>query len=105
MEQPKNFLEKLQTSDEAVKQRWLVGSAVVIMTIVVFLWLAYFNSFVIDRRGTPAIPAPGPEANSAPFLGTMKNGAIVLYRGFLGKLWAFGKILEAPREYIIRPPQ
>ncbi|OGY99730.1 MAG: hypothetical protein A2945_01885 [Candidatus Liptonbacteria bacterium RIFCSPLOWO2_01_FULL_52_25] len=106
MDQPKSFLEKLQSSDEVTKQRWLVGSAAIIMTIVVFLWLAYFNSFVIGpRSGVPVEPGPAAEGSSATFLGTMKNGASVLYDGFWGKLRALGDILEKPREYIIKPPQ
>ncbi len=106
MDQPKNFLEKLQSSDEATKQRWLVGSAAVIMTIVVFLWLAYFNSFVIGpQNAAPVSPGSGVGGDRITFWGTMKNGASVIYNGFLGKLRAFGDILKQPREYIIKPPQ
>ena len=105
MDQPKNFLERLQSSDEATKQRWLIGSAVVIMVAVVFLWLTYFNSFVIGpRNGAPAEAGQKAEGSGVTFFGTMKSGAFVLYQGFWGKLRAFGSILEKPREYIIKPP-
>lgn len=106
MDQQKNFLERLQSSDEATKQRWLIGSAVVIMAVVVFLWLAYFNSFVIGpRSGAPAEAGQKAEGGGVTFFGTMKNGASVIYNGFIGKLRTFGNILEQPREYIIKPPQ
>ena len=105
MDHQKNFLERLQSSDEVTKQRWLVGSAAVIMALVVFLWLAYFNSFVIGpRNGVLVEPGPAVGGESVTFWGTMKNGASVIYHGFWGKLRAFGNILEQPREYIIKPP-
>lgn len=106
MGQHQNFLEKLQSSDEATKQRWLVGSAAVIMAIVVFLWLAYFNAFVIGSRDAAPMGAnPAAASGSVTFFGTMRNGASVIYNGFMGGLRSFGNILEAPREYIIKPPQ
>lgn len=39
----RNFIEKLQNSDESVKTRWLIGLSAVAMVIVVSLWLVYLN--------------------------------------------------------------
>jgi hypothetical protein len=104
MDRPKNFLEKLQSSDEATKQRWLVGSAAVIMAIVVFLWLAYFNALVVGPKDAASGSDIRTGSTGATFFGTMKNGISVIYNGFWAKLRAFGNILEQPREYIIKPP-
>ena len=102
----KTFLERLQSADESVKQRWLVGSAAVIMAIVVFLWLAYFNSLIIGPQSAALVQGDtGTEGSGATFFGTMKHGTSIIYNGFLGKLHALGNILGAPREYIIKPPQ
>ena len=39
----KNFIEKLQNSDESVKIRWLIGLSAVAMVIIVSFWLVYLN--------------------------------------------------------------
>ncbi len=52
-----------------------------------------------------------PEKNSAAspggasFWQTLKSSVANLYEVFAGKLRALGDILNAPREYIIKPPQ
>jgi hypothetical protein len=42
-----DLLEKLQSLDEATKRKVLIGSTIVIMIVVLFVWVAYFNSIVI----------------------------------------------------------
>lgn len=39
----KNFIEKLRSSDESVKIRWLIGLSAVAMIVVVSFWLVYLN--------------------------------------------------------------
>jgi hypothetical protein len=41
------FLKELQSLDEPAKNRILIIATVVIMIVVLFVWVAYFNSIVI----------------------------------------------------------
>lgn len=49
-----NFLKKLQSLDESAKQKVLIGATAVIMAIVVFAWITYFNNLMI-----PSLQAQG----------------------------------------------
>ena len=42
-----NFLHRLQGLDEGHKQKIMIVASVVIMIVVVYFWLAYFNSIVV----------------------------------------------------------
>lgn len=98
-----NFLEKLQSSDERTKRRWLVGLTAVVMVGVIYVWLAYFNNLVAGFE------EPSPELNQREegftFLETLKKGAAVIYDAFSQRLQGLGAILEKPKEYIIQPPK
>ena len=98
-----NFLEKLQSSDERIKRRWLVGLTAIVMVGVVYVWLAYFNNLVagLNAPGTET----GEQVAGFSFLETLKRGTAVIYDVFSEKLHVFAKILEKPKEYIIQPPQ
>ena len=39
----KNFIEKLQKSNEATKKKWLIILTVLAMIVVIGFWLAYLN--------------------------------------------------------------
>ncbi|MBI2033619.1 MAG: hypothetical protein HYT13_00765 [Candidatus Liptonbacteria bacterium] len=98
-----NFLEKLQSSDERIKRRWLIGLTAIVVVGVVYVWLAYFNNLLAGFNAPPQeISQP---KGSFSFLATLKRGAAVIYDVFSEKLQVFGKILEKPREYIIQPPK
>ena len=98
-----NFLEKLQSSDEGIKRRWLIGLTAIAMVGVVYVWLAYFNNLVVGFN-EPSQEIVEKETSFS-FLTTLKRGAAVIYDVFSEKLSGLGKILEKPREYIIQPPQ
>ncbi len=112
-----NFLEKLQSTPEPVKRRWLISLTAVLMVVVIYVWLAYFNNLIIAGFSQPAVPSsaePGqiPEqpnpmvaGDSVSLWQTLRNSAANLYGIFTEKLRALGDILNAPREYIIKPPQ
>ena len=96
-----HFLEKLQSSDESTKRRWMFGSAVVIMIVVVYVWFAYFNTLVAGFSA----PAPAATEGGFSFFGSMENGLAIISGAFMEKIHAFGRILAAPREYIVNPPK
>lgn len=116
MEEHQSFIEKLQGAPEAVKKRWMIVSTAVIMVVVIYFWLAYFNGLVssLAPAQAPLSVAPaatGPSSNSADaegsgttFWDAAKSSLGVLYEAAQSGLKNLGKILEAPREYIVKPP-
>ncbi len=98
------LLERLQNADEGTKRRWMIVATIIIMVVVIYIWAAYFNNLVagfsqVQPTG-PAVPA----GTDFTFWATVRNGTAVLYRAFTHKLQALGGILNAPREYIVKPP-
>lgn len=99
----KNFLEKIQSADEGVKRRWMIISTVVIMAVVIYVWLGYFNNLIASfNRPLAEVPSEGAGFS---FWSSLKSSAALLYNGLGDKLHAFGDILKTPREYIIQPPK
>jgi len=52
MEIPKpNFIQRLQALDDGPKQKVLIGTSIVVMIVVIYFWLAYFNGIVAGGAG------------------------------------------------------
>lgn len=103
----KNFLEKLQSADEATKKRWMVLTVAVIMALVIYVWLAYFNNLIAgfsSGQAQSVASSAAEPASSGSFLETAKNGLASLYQIFSDKIHSLGQVLQSPREYIIKPP-
>lgn len=103
-----NFLEKIQAADSQTKRRVLFISSCFVMVVVVYAWLAYFNSLVTGY----AIPAPAlddtsvaaaPPPQSSSFLNTMERGSAVIGEQFMRVFRIGFRILQGPREYTIKP--
>ena len=99
------FLKKLQSSDEATKRKWLVGATIVAMVIVLYVWLAYFNNLVVhfSAQHSDESGAIAEKRASGSFFDHIRQGAAGIYQSFTNTMGYLGKILEAPREYIIKP--
>ncbi len=89
------LLRKIQSLDENSKRKVLVVSTVVIMAIVVFVWLAYFNSIVMPvgsgAADTSLATAPSSATTSTAqspsgpgFWHTIGNGFSTAWEGFTG---------------------
>ncbi len=97
------FLEKLRKADEGVKMRWIILFTSIAMVIVIYVWLAYFNTLFAtlntssavaeDQTGAPQQKAAHP---SPTFLERMGSA----YQAFTD---AFGGIFKLQKEYVIRP--
>ena len=95
----KNFLERLQSADDGTKRRWMFASVTIVMVIVVYVWLAYFNNLVTGFNA----PTPTASAGGFSFVGSLGSGVDMFSKTFFDGLPAFGRMLAAPREYIISP--
>ena len=103
-EEKKSFLKRLQSADEGTKTRWLIVLTVVIMVGVIYVWLAYFNNLVASfSQSQPVGQVQAAPGNT--FWEAAKNNLANLYGIFTDKVRALGNILQAPREYIIKPPK
>jgi hypothetical protein len=92
-----HFIEKLQTSEEHIKLRWLIGSSAVAIVLVVMLWLTYFNTLVQTNPGQNDQPA-----QDIGFWPTFKGGLGVVYYGIGGKIGGWFHELKAPSTYEVK---
>ena len=103
-EQHKNFLERLQSADEDVKKKWMIGVTAVVMVAVVYLWMGYFNG-IVGGASQPASITPNSGAGGFTFWGTMQHGAALIYNAFTDKLHALGNILQTTSDITVKPQQ
>ncbi|MGC9598854.1 MAG: hypothetical protein ABSE18_00500 [Minisyncoccia bacterium] len=114
----KSFLEELQSLDETTKTKILVVATAVAMIIVIYVWLAYFNSLIagVAQEGTASsaasssVPSSAASSSAVSSGGTsiwqnVEGGIGTLYGKSVGFLHYLGNILQAPRQYIVKPPQ
>ncbi len=94
------FLERLQSVEERVKRRWIIWSSTIIMLLVVYFWLAYFNNLVATFSSAPPTAQEGKIGFS--FAQTMKNGTAILYEAMIHKATALGRFIAAPQNITIQ---
>ncbi len=101
----KGFLEELQSLDESTKNKIMIVTAIMIMAIVIYVWLGYFNNLIASVNQAPvAEDGASPSAPNGPGIGAiLKNNAAFVYETFMNALRGLANILQAPRQYIIRP--
>ena len=97
----KNWLQRLQESDDRTKKRWLVGLSAASMIIVVAVWLSYFATLVAVPGGGVTTESKAPQGVS--FFDTMKTGSGVIFDYARNGLRRLSDTLKAPRSYIIKP--
>jgi hypothetical protein len=62
----RDYLKELQALDEPTKRKVLIGSSIVLTAIVVFTWLAYFNSIVVPSTAEIAAQFAAATSTSTP---------------------------------------
>jgi hypothetical protein len=85
-EPQKSFLEELQSLDEPVKRRILVVSAIIIMAIVIYVWLGYFNGLVATNQ---------PQQTS--------GSGSSFWRNMTGDMADMINFFRGPRQYVVQP--
>ncbi|MGC9968222.1 MAG: hypothetical protein ABSC29_00605 [Minisyncoccia bacterium] len=97
-EQRRGFLEELQSLDEPTKKRVLIITTAIAMVVVIYIWLAYFNNLVAGVSQPVEVSSSTPQPSYG--VSIWQN----MYQGIIGTLHGLGNILQAPREYLIKPP-
>ncbi|MBI4086317.1 MAG: hypothetical protein HY433_03725 [Candidatus Liptonbacteria bacterium] len=95
-----NFLKRLQESEENVKRRWLILGSAVMMILVVFIWLNYFNTLVQQASA----PAQTEQAERGlTFWQTFKSGLGIVFQTAGSKIKYWFEIARSPKSYSINP--
>ncbi len=116
----RDYLAELQSLNEPMKRRVLIAASAVVMALVVFVWVGYFNNIVMSNQsgladqsaiaqsGTvapaaaaapvaPATPTSVADLSNAPsFWQTLGGGIASMYHGIISGL-------KEPRQYDIVP--
>jgi type IV secretory pathway TrbL component len=106
-DEQKNFMEELRALDEPTKRKILVVAVAVSMIVVVYLWLAYFNSIVSGTA--PSVAQSAAVVNIPAASGT--GGVLGLFATTMASFWQAVKdgagtaigTLENARQYNISP--
>ena len=100
----REFIEKLQSAPYERKRIWMILFTTVVMMVVIYVWLAYFNNLVASLSRPVAARTPEMESRDDFSFGqTMKNGVAAVYSFLRDKLEGLIGILETPKEYLIEP--
>ena len=94
-----DFLHKLQTSEERIKLRWLIGTSAVVMIIVVFVWLNYFSTLV-ESGASGAEPGDG--AQDIGFWQTFKGGLAFIGQSFGDEIKTLLGKIQSPSTYQVK---
>jgi hypothetical protein len=95
-EHQKTFLEELRSLNEPTKRKVLIVATIVIMAIILYLWLGYFNGLVADNQ-------PQQDPGGVSFSQNLKSGMATIANDFANiPQWLAG-IFRGPRQYTIQP--
>lgn len=95
-----NFLEQIRNSSDQIKKRWLIGTSIVIMTVVIWVWLGYFNSLIMR----PASSADDKEGKFSVWDGIRGSGG-ALWDRMTASVKDIGNKIGGSKEYIVKPQQ
>ena len=95
----KTFLEEIQSLDQATKQKVLIIASASIMAIIVFLWMAYFNTLI---GGAPGIAVVSQMAAPATVSAPSASGPSV-WQDIAHEFNAIVNFFKSPRQYEIKP--
>jgi len=91
------WLHKLQESDRSAKKMYLVAGTILAMTVIVSIWLTWFNP--VDLRS--GLTDDSALAN----VSGQGDGGFSLWQSVQAGLQSLGGVIMRPREYIVKPPQ
>jgi hypothetical protein len=109
-EEKRSFIEELRALDESAKQKVLVGATMVLMVVVLYFWLAYFNTIVSRsspqatasaEASTTVVSATG--TSDGGFGNVVSDGFGSLIQFFKNESRSIGGVVNGPREYEVSP--
>lgn len=92
------FFQKLQSADDRTKRRIMIVSTAVVLVVVIYVWLAYFNNLLASFNAPSGPPAGGRESLGFSFLETAKRGLAAVYE-------SVGGLFRSSKDYLITPDQ
>ena len=107
MDDQKSFIEEIRSLSGHVKHKIMLCTTIIIMIIVVYFWIAYFNTIV--PNAAPVASAPVPMAASAqdttgPGIGGLfADTASSFWQAVLGGARDAAGALKNPKQYTISP--
>ena len=98
------FLEKLRSADNATKTRWIILFTSVAMAIVLYVWLAYFNTLFSSLDNSSATATAMNQNGTSQEIEHMSPTILErigsVYHAFTDVI---GNMLKLRKEYIIKP--
>lgn len=91
----------LQEAPEARKRRWLMGGSLVAAMLVVWIWLAYFNTLIAPPYAPPP-PQPS-TADDFSLWQSVRSGTAFLFDNVSREMSRALELLRAPKNYEIVP--
>jgi hypothetical protein len=91
-----SFFESLQSMDESMKQKILVVATVVIMILVVYVWLGYFNGIV---AGTSQSNTSVATAQVQP----VSSGGNSFWQSMKDDMANMANVFKQPGQYNVQP--
>ncbi|MDE2019907.1 MAG: hypothetical protein KGJ13_06215 [Patescibacteria group bacterium] len=100
------FFEELQALDEPTKTKILVISTIIIMAIVIYFWLGYFNSVISGAQTAPMADVSNGQQTTGNQRATSTPAPTVfqsITNGFAAVVQSFEGIFRQPKKYEINP--
>lgn len=97
----KGFLDRLQSAPEPTKTKWLIATTVIVMVIVIWVWLKYFNTLV--RPASTGFHRTTETHRAFSFREAARSGAALVVDSFKKGAISVRERLTAPKEYRITP--
>ena len=99
---PKSFIAELQALEEPTKTKVLIVSTIVLMVIVLYFWLAYFNTIVPGSASDATTQTAQGNADSG-VLGLFADAASSFWQAMGSSVQGIAREMKNPRQYNISP--
>jgi hypothetical protein len=102
----KSFIEELRSLSEPTKRKVLFGAVVISMVLVIYFWLAYFNSIVPSVASVATVQPPDMASTSSEgseISGLFADTAGLFWQSIEGGIRNAAGALKNPRQYNISP--
>jgi len=102
---PKSFIEELRSLSVPAKRKVMISVTIATMLVVVYFWVAYFNSIVPNVSPTTQVSATAEESdtNGPGVLGLLANAAGSLWQAIGNGVQGVTGAVRNPKQYNISP--